>query len=361
MRLRAVDVQGVPHVSLPEFIDQCGGYCRVDPARVSADLFGRSVVVGVNDTKVYSSRESFALAHPVIRHRGEVLIAVDDLDVLLAQGFAARIKRPGVVPEGRETGQEPLPDIPDEALSPGRRLTVSTESTDIPAPEPLNTRRVGTGAAAIQTVIIDPGHGGSDPGYVSAAGLSEKDLSLAVALALRRILKETTVLKSYLTRSDDSTVSPRDRSNLARRVRGDLFVSIHAAVSMSETAEGFGIYYAPSTARAEVMSRIRRRRPGLFFTNTDRDNHARSMRAARALETSIAAASGVSEHWVRGVPVAILRDAGMPGVLVEVGHLTNPAETALLESRSQQEKIARGIAEGIAAMVGDVAMPGVQP
>lgn len=359
VRLRSVDVQGVAHVSLPEFIDQCGGYCRVEPARVNADLGGRSIVVGVNDTQVYTSRDRFSLDHPVIRHRDEVLIAVDDLSTLVVRGFAARLHRSS--PETPVPAEEPEPftEHNDETPVPSEPLTASAQVGDIPAPLPLSARdaRDVPTTDTIRTVIIDPGHGGTDAGYVSGAGLAEKDLSLAVAVALREVLKETTDLKTYITRSEDATVSLRDRVDLAQREQGDLFVSIHAAVAASESAEGFGVYYAPPSAKAEALSRLRRRRPGLVLAGGPVNYSADSLRLARAIENAIASESGVTRHWVREAPVQVLRDAEMPGVLIEIGHLSNPAEAALLESRSQQEKVARGIARGIVAEFGGGAVP----
>ncbi|MDZ4122183.1 MAG: N-acetylmuramoyl-L-alanine amidase, partial [Candidatus Cloacimonadaceae bacterium] len=108
----------------------------------------------------------------------------------------------------------------------------------IPAPEDRSVR----------TIVLDPGHGGKDPGAVGRKGLKEKDVNLAVTLKLKRLIEQELDIEVLLTRSDDRFVSLQDRTKFANDKRADLFISIHANASKSRDSKGIETYYL-STAR----------------------------------------------------------------------------------------------------------------
>lgn len=334
LRLRTEAVQGVDHLSLPDLIDECGGYCQVQAARINADLNGRSIKLGINDTRAYTSQGQFLLDHPVIRHRGDVFVAVADVPKILGTGFGLTVRE-----------QAPAaPETPDPRESSGELVSELPLEEDTPPSLPIPTNPAG-----VEVIVIDPGHGGSDPGYVTRGGIVEKNLTLAVAESLREALKETSPYTAYMTRTEDKSVSPVDRTARVHEHNGSFVVSIHAGVSMSKQAEGPQVYYVPA-------------RPGpgsvrITWRDTGAARAAKNLAVAQAVDVALAEALGVASDGPRPAPVRLLEEAECPGIVVEVGHLTNPADAALLESRQHLAKVARAIAAGLVAGLGGEATP----
>jgi N-acetylmuramoyl-L-alanine amidase len=174
------------------------------------------------------------------------------------------------------------------------------------------------------TVLLDAGHGGDDPGAIARTGRREKDVVLAVTLALAQRLRDQGV-NVKLTRATDVFVTLDGRVARANRLGADLFVSIHADASQNRSARGATVYVP------------RREGP-----------HSRSHQAGRAINSALAA--GNPEH--RGLRVheknlRVLERTSGPAVLVELGFLTNPYEERLLASPDYQQRLADALAGAI--------------
>ena len=175
-------------------------------------------------------------------------------------------------------------------------------------------------------VVIDPGHGGEEPGAV-VGNLMEKDLNLDISKRLESFLKENGV-RTFMTRTDDSYVGLYERTNYANELDADLFVSIHNNAEYSAVNGSMTLYHPNYMATA---------RKG-YNTYT----------AANNIQKELVNSLGTKDLGLIERPnLAVLRSSNMPAVLVEVGFITNGIERAKLISSSFQEKAAKAIGIGI--------------
>lgn len=171
-------------------------------------------------------------------------------------------------------------------------------------------------------VVLDPGHGGEDPGAVVDEAL-EKDINLAVALLVKEQLEEQEGITVFMTREEDVTLSLTERSDFANQENADLYVSIHANSLEDSSFAGIFTFYHPDK------------------------NSSRA--PAEAIQAAVSAASGGLDRGVRSENYAVLRETNMPAVLVETGFMTCPEELALLVDADYQKLLAQGITQGILA------------
>jgi len=179
-------------------------------------------------------------------------------------------------------------------------------------------RRAGTGG--LGSVVIDPGHGGHDPGAISPGGLEEKTVNLVVARKVASLLERRGVSVT-LTRDRDVFIPLNDRPAVANRIKADLFVSIHANSAPSRSASGFEIYVSPSPSRA-------------------------SQAAALAVRQRMAAA-GVEDRGIKRNDFRVLVRSSRPAMLVELGFLSNYREERLLAQTGYRNRLAEAVADGI--------------
>lgn len=220
-----------------------------------------------------------------------------------------------------------------------------------------------------RVVVIDPGHGGADPGALGPRGIREKDVALGIALELARILRTEPRLEVHLTRDSDTFVDLWERGEVATRLKGDrpgLFVSIHAnSFPNNRSARGFETYFL-SEARTEHERRVAAiENAPLSFRGQDLDADAeldlgfilRELRNLDHQHWSALLAEFVQEELHdfhpgpnRGVKqgvLAVLTNALMPSILVEAGYLSHQEEGRLLGDSSFQRQVAQGIARAV--------------
>lgn len=218
-------------------------------------------------------------------------------------------------------------------------------------------------------IIIDPGHGGEDPGAIGKHKTREKDVVLALAKELKKQLEATGQFNVMLTRDSDKFIRLRERVNFARKHQGDLFVSIHADSIDKSSVRGSSIYtlsekasdaqtakLADSENRADLIA-------GLDLSNEDkdvanilvdlamRDTMNQSNFFANKLLEKLQAQSGVrtlpNAHRFAGF--AVLKAPDIPSVLIEAGFMSNAEEEKLLTSAEHRRKVASAIRYGITA------------
>ena len=170
------------------------------------------------------------------------------------------------------------------------------------------------------TIVIDPGHGGKDPGAIAITGDKEKDIVLAVARSLAVKLQQRGA-RVVLTRGDDRFLELEQRSEIANRAKADLFVSIHADSAANRSAQGFTVYVS-------------------------RGASASSRHAADAIIRGLCA-TGLDNRGVRAADYRVLVRTNCPAVLVELGYLSNRADAAKLQNDAFQTRLADAICEGI--------------
>lgn len=186
-----------------------------------------------------------------------------------------------------------------------------------PADEPENT-------LPLQQIVLDPGHGGDDPGAISPEGVKEKDLTLALALRLEKLLKMEGLAPVQLTRDGDYAVSMRRRASESRgSATENLLLSLHLSAWRSSQTHGCTIYFLPST-----------------------DHEENNFLLAQSIDAAMQAA-GVADCTFERVTVSPLNRTPFPALLLELGYLSNPEEFSLLSSSDGQERIARALALGV--------------
>ncbi len=211
-------------------------------------------------------------------------------------------------------------------------------------------------------VVIDPGHGGDDPGTIGARGVQEKDITLAVGRALKQRLLERG-FAVLMTRDSDRTLSLEERTAFAEGARSDLFVSIHVNSAPRWRVQGIETYYLDASHERHTL-RVAARESGVAPGQLDdlartlatfrvSEVGAQSSQLARAVQSELVA--GVRESYgsatdlgVKRGPFHVLFLSSAPAVLVEVGFLSNPDEASRLRSARYRELVAEQIARGLA-------------
>jgi N-acetylmuramoyl-L-alanine amidase len=216
-------------------------------------------------------------------------------------------------------------------------------------------------------IVLDPGHGGSDPGAVGIGGVSEKDIVLKIAQELARRLNARPEFDVVLTRDDDATVPLEERTARANLEEADLFVSIHANASESGNSAGTETYYLNNTKDRATL-RLAEMENGLrsvvgrggphddarLILSSLVQNYKveESLMLAENVQGALVAAlkdAGASPRdlGVKRGPFYVLVGAGMPCILVEVSFITHQREGRLLSEAWYQRAIARGLLRGI--------------
>ncbi|MBT9537740.1 MAG: N-acetylmuramoyl-L-alanine amidase [Nitrospirae bacterium] len=225
-------------------------------------------------------------------------------------------------------------------------------------------------ASAVKTIVLDPGHGGHDPGAVGTNGLYEKDVVLDIALKVRTILSENKKFKILLTRDKDVFIPLVERTAFANSKNADLFISIHVNASPKKTARGVETYLLNWTndeesirvaARENAISLKKMKEQmkkyksdvDIMLSDLRRDlKRDESIKLANYVQGSIVSTLGENYNDIKNLGVKnalfyVLFGARMPSVLAEVSFISNPAEENLLSKESYRDYIAQAIADGI--------------
>jgi len=215
----------------------------------------------------------------------------------------------------------------------------------------------------IRRIVLDPGHGGPDPGAVGRQGTQEKAIVLDLAKRLKRRLEEKG-FEVKLTRDSDVHVPLVERCRMANGVKPDMFISVHANAAPNRDACGFEVYFLSeaktdwdravaareNAAFAEELpdSSLVKDALGLILADLAQNEFlVESSELAAAIQDKAVRAGRVKDRGVRQANFHVLRNNYMPAVLVECGFLTNRSEEKLLRQGEHREKLARGIAEGV--------------
>jgi N-acetylmuramoyl-L-alanine amidase len=254
----------------------------------------------------------------------------------------------------KEAGAAPSEQPPAET---------TTEKPPQPAqPTPSGysmARQLGLG---IKTIVLDPGHGGEDPGAISKKGQKEKDVVLAVASELRDLLAQRKGLEVVLTRESDIYIPLETRPVIANQKKADLFISIHANSHRNRKRKGVETFYLNFSPRLEVNEIAALENATSTKTIGEMaDTLKKIVRNSKFLESRDLAekiqgnlVKSLSQHYsaveslgVKGGPFWVLIGGEMPSVLVEISHLSNQQEEERLRSLAYRRQVAQGIYDGI--------------
>jgi N-acetylmuramoyl-L-alanine amidase len=214
-------------------------------------------------------------------------------------------------------------------------------------------------------IVIDPGHGGSDPGAISVSGVYEKTVALRAARLVQEELRRSGRYNVLLTRNGDEAIRLRDRVAFARAAQADLFISLHADANPNKAVRGASVYTLSEKASdAEAAALAERENKADLISGVDLSHEApevanilidlaqretmnQSARVAKLLVQNLGRRTTLVRNTHRFAGFAVLTAPDVPAVLVELGHLSNPEDARLL----QQEGYLRSLAEAIAEAV----------
>jgi N-acetylmuramoyl-L-alanine amidase len=261
--------------------------------------------------------------------------------------------------------QKPEPVKPAQVVR-ERPVTQDSESpkaVDRSADEPI---RPSKKSQKTITIMLDPGHGGEDPGAIGARGSMEKNVTLSIARRIRRRIDADPSLRAVLTRDGDFFVPLQTRVQKARRARADLFVSIHADAWIKPEARGSSVFVLSEKGASSAAARYLAQKEndadkvgGVNFTVSD-PHLARtlmdltqtatqndSMKLGRAVLSNLGSVNALHKPSVEQAGFAVLKSPDIPSVLIETAFISNPEEEKRLNDEEYQEKLAEAIMRGI--------------
>lgn len=214
-------------------------------------------------------------------------------------------------------------------------------------------------------IVIDPGHGGKDPGATGPIGVHEKNVALDISSQIKQDLAQHPTIKSYLTRHQDKFVSLRDRLNIARKHQADAFAAIHADAFYQASAHGCSVYaLSQHGATSEAARWLAHSENYAILGGAEFHGHnhqlqsvllnlsqkatiANSVQLGKTVLTQLSQTTDLHKHKVEQAPFVVLKSPDIPSILIETGFISNRQEEKRLNSTSYQHKVAHAIADGL--------------
>lgn len=222
-------------------------------------------------------------------------------------------------------------------------------------------------AKRVELIVLDPGHGGIDPGAIGKNGLYEKDANLDISKILKKFIEDSLKVKVLLTRDKDQYLSLKARTNFANKNAADIFVSIHCNASpKSRQARGFETYFLSEARTNEERAVAAMENASLMFDEEVKASSdinfilydlaqslflEESNNLAEAIQTSAEKLLNIPARGVNQAGFYVLRGAFMPAVLVECAFISNPEEEKLLRQKEFKQKIAHAILCGLSDFI----------
>lgn len=374
-------IEGVDRVNVTEVARALGARVAYDPGtrQVTFTLADRRAVLLVGSVRVSVRKERMEpvlgrLARPAVRFRGGTWIDEAAVAGFLRQVREARFRpaaaspsSPPAAPAAAESAPPSSSPVPPAPAS----VPVAAEAPAAEEPAPAQgAPEAARPGAFIRNIVIDAGHGDHDAGAVGPGGTREKDVNLAVALRLERALRERTSARITMTRRDDTFLSLRERVAVARRVKADLFISVHANSSASRnrhTLSGTEVYFfsSPSDEDARLAERME---GGPFDPAAEgidpvlwdlmlAGNVVESHRLADLVMREMPRHTGLPSRGVKSARFYVMYYgviSNFPSILIELGFMSNPNEEAKLKSPAWQDRTAEGIAIAVESYLADL-------
>lgn len=243
------------------------------------------------------------------------------------------------------------------------------EKKDIPVAPKHPPKKEEKEYVKIERIVIDPGHGGKDPGAVGPSGLLEKDVNLDVSKVLKMLLEKE--LEVIMTREDDSFVPLSERARIANEASADLFISIHcnAAPRRKRNSGGVETYFLSVAKTDEARAVEARENASLRFEFDEENGYnfddvslilwdlaqneflEESENLAESVQKGLAKSLPIEDRGINQAGFYVLNGVYMPSILIECAFISNKKEERLLKSKSFQKKLAEGIFKGITTFV----------
>jgi N-acetylmuramoyl-L-alanine amidase len=217
----------------------------------------------------------------------------------------------------------------------------------------------------IDTIVLDAGHGGNDPGAIGPKGVREKDVTLAIAKRVKRLLEKNIDVRVVMTRDNDRFVPLKDRTQMANAEQGKLFISIHCNSNLSRRVDGTTTYFL-GPARTEEALEVARRENAVIRYEADSSAYAglgaesfiltamaqnsfnrESEALAAIIQEELHGSIKLANRGVKQAGYYVLVGTSMPNILVETAFLSNAREETLLNDPGFQQDVAEAIFNGI--------------
>lgn len=315
---------------------------------------------------------------------------VIDMARATGKAFLESVAGPPLVVRGSETrivSAEPAPRKPTARKVPPKSTIAVPKKPTLPvtappklAPTSLQKKLAGQsklaslrvpkkpplpGTAKKRIIVIDPGHGGVDPGAIGVSGIYEKHLTLAAARDLKKFLEGTGRFKVYLTRDRDIFIRLRGRIEKARDQKADLFISLHADTIRNQKVRGLSLYTLSERASDKEAGELAEREnkadliAGIDLTNesaevtnilidlAQRETMNQSAKLAALLVDELKSRVKTLRNPHRFAGFAVLKAPDIPSVLIELGFISNKDDERALRSKSHRRKLAQSIAGAV--------------
>ncbi|MFW9611522.1 MAG: N-acetylmuramoyl-L-alanine amidase [Fluviibacter sp.] len=237
---------------------------------------------------------------------------------------------------------------------------------ELPKQAEATPSRSSKKSAKAITIMLDPGHGGEDPGAIGSRGSMEKNVTLSIARRLRERIENEPGMKAALTRDGDFFVPLQTRVQKARRAKADLFVSIHADAWIKPEARGSSVFVLSEKGASSAAARYLAQKEndadkvgGVNFTVAD-PHLARtlmdltqtatqndSMKLGKSVLSNLGSVNALHKAGVEQAGFAVLKAPDIPSILIETAFISNPDEEKRLNDEEYQEKLAEAIMRGI--------------
>jgi N-acetylmuramoyl-L-alanine amidase len=327
-----------------------------DPFRVIIDAFGdsyktpRPCVIPAAKEKAAEARSLDRLPAPKMETAQQPMVSREE-----GPEKHAKEVREDVIPQ---KGHVPEPHE--------EQLAARNQKMAMLKGKPSLARQLGL---CVRRIVVDPGHGGKDPGAIGPSGLKEKDVTLKLAKKVAARLREELGAEVILTRDRDVFVPLEQRTAIANAQKADLFVSIHTNAAPSSRLRGIETYYlnfavdehAMRVAALENASSSRRMGDlsgilNQILKNTKVDESSRLARAVQDALTQSIRGNGGKDLGVKQAPFFVLIGAKMPSVLVETSFISNDEEEKMLKDNGYLDQLSSGIVSGLRHYMKDMGM-----
>lgn len=211
------------------------------------------------------------------------------------------------------------------------------------------------GSTGLKTIVIDPGHGGTDKGGEGRDGILEKDIALQISISLKKKIIDNMKLNVVLTRDKDDDVALEKRVAIANAGKGDLFISIHTGSAHSDELHGIGIYYLEyegirnGTGETDADDTEDEKKDVEFILKdlARSDYVNEGTRLSELLQKNLTDIIPDQKIILKPAPISILKDVNMPSVLIEAGNITNSEDVKRLKDREYINKVSDAILNSI--------------
>ncbi|MBF0417944.1 MAG: N-acetylmuramoyl-L-alanine amidase [Magnetococcales bacterium] len=282
------------------------------------------VVLDLQNTELSSDLNLLSFTDPIVRKvrtdslgNGTMRAVFELQDEASSRAFLLKDKE----------GERPRLVIEFTATETRDTADADTAAQPVKSEKPLMARK---GRRDI-VIVLDPGHGGIDPGAIGSGGVKEKDVALSVAKQVAREINATPGFKAYLTRNEDRFVGLSRRCAIARNHKADLFISLHADAFHIPSARGASVYCLSERGRRNAVPA-----------------NNKSFMLGNTLLSAIANTPSLSLHFktTKQARFAVLKTQEIPSVLVEMAFLSNHQEEMLLRKSSHQASLAKAVTVG---------------